>query len=429
MSNFTFWCGGYSVRDIQWLVKALSELKRNEWDPQCPIVFCGDGWQPSVRDQAIVSLLETLRGNTSARKLDIRHSDLDLKAQKSLVHFLQDNKCIESISLQNLREATKPLTIPLELFQKTCLSEIVLSDCILSDAGCCALGQMIGCSEVLRSLVLTKVKTENNGFAPLATALVQAKRLCSLKLDSLSFSLSDANKILSCVERNQSLEELQLDNLDFDHQHAPGLALLLANNTHLRSLSLHRNNLTGDAIEKMVYDGLVKNATLRKLSLSHNPVGDDGARHLVVGLQNNETLQELKLVECEIWQSGTSDLVQSLPKYRGVKRLSLDRNEVGHCGFELLTSLQQNVNVVHVLDTLPRLLQLEQHFVEGVRMRTWTLVDWHLRMNRNKRRFLTETEFCPSLVPVVYGHASADPSTLYHFLRQAPAYCVARPSP
>lgn len=49
---------------------------------------------------------------------------------------------------------------------------------------------------------------------------------------------------------------------------------------------------------------LMKNKSLKYLSISHNKIGDDGVRHVTEGLQQNDSLVELRLYDCEISGKG-----------------------------------------------------------------------------------------------------------------------------
>ena len=49
---------------------------------------------------------------------------------------------------------------------------------------------------------------------------------------------------------------------------------------------------------------LMNNKKLKILNISHNKLGDDGARHVTEGLQQNDTLTELDIHNCKISVKG-----------------------------------------------------------------------------------------------------------------------------
>jgi hypothetical protein len=202
--------------------------------------------------------------------------------------------------------------------------------------------------------------------------------------------------------------------MNLDTTSAPLLACLLRQNKHLTELSLRKNELTGDAIQIIVEDGLVRNQTLTKLQLSYNPVGDDGAKHLIAGLGQNTRLRELCLTQTEIWREGCLAFAQALPLMKGLRKLSMDGNEMEECGNEMFKSLEKNMVIHQVVEGLPRLLR-------GPEKDTWIQIDLLLRTNKANRRILVEPCMPSNLLPRVLQSATSQPDALYCLLRGMPS--------
>jgi Ran GTPase-activating protein (RanGAP) involved in mRNA processing and transport len=414
MSNYPFWYGGYNVADVDWLLNAMSTLNRNLWPADRPVFFDGASWSDRYRQEAAVNIMVALKDNTSARTLIVRNVTLDLKGEKVFNDVLETNAFIKTISLTELRGSHGQLmAVPVSLFRNTTLGELTLQQCSLDQAGSQALGQMLRTSRSLTSLTLRKVSVEGGGLAPIMPGLAESNSLRQLTLGTMELSNSQLNDFLSAAAVNTSLTALRLETMNLDITFAPMLAHLLRQNKHLTELSLRKNNLTGDAIQIIVEDGLVRNQTLNKLQLSYNPVGDDGAQYLIAGLRQNTRLRELCLTQTEIWREGCLSFALALPTIKGLRKLSLDGNEMGECGNEILKSLEKNMVMHQVVEGLPRLLR-------GTEKNTWIQADLLMRMNKANRRVHTEPGMPSNLLPRVLQSATSQPDVLYCLLRGMP---------
>jgi Ran GTPase-activating protein (RanGAP) involved in mRNA processing and transport len=72
------------------------------------------------------------------------------------------------------------------------------------------------------------------------------------------------------------------------------VALALASNTHVDTISLDYNQL-GDEGVKAIVEGLVKNSSVKSLDLEGNKIGDEGAAAIINLLRMNDTLRDVTL--------------------------------------------------------------------------------------------------------------------------------------
>jgi len=418
--NYSFWYGGYKVTDLRWLATALKDLANDEWPRDSPVFFDGQGWDSAVREKAAISLLNALRDNGSATQLILRNANLDLKAEAALKEVFRKNKTLQSISIKNVRNGSRPMAIPSELFENDNLKELHLTQCELDESGCAALGKLIGSSRFLETVTMMNV-TVSGGFFPISDALLEATSLRKLSLTSVAArDVEDPNaelqKLFWAIGRNTSLVSLALEQLSLCRDHASDLAQLLETNRHLQELSLAKNDLNADAVQILMQKGIAKNDALESLSLPYNPIGDDGVAHLVFGLQVNTTLRTLNLFSCEIWEDGCRAFARGLATFDGIRHVNLDGNELESCGDELFESLQRNVRIESISQMLPRMLKNED--TPGV----WHKNDLYFRMNKAKRRYVLEDNLSRSLLPDILssGGATDQPDVLFQLLCQVP---------
>ncbi|KAG5484692.1 hypothetical protein CUR178_07285 [Leishmania enriettii] len=79
---------------------------------------------------------------------------------------------------------------------------------------------------------------------------------------------------------------------------------------------------------------LRSNATVTRLVLDFNPLGDAGVQELCIGLQWNSTLTSLSLQYCGISSVGAGDIASRIVKESNVLVLSLRGNAIGDKGVE-----------------------------------------------------------------------------------------------
>jgi Ran GTPase-activating protein (RanGAP) involved in mRNA processing and transport len=283
----------------------------------------------------------------------------------------------------------------------------------------------------LHKIEFQSADDRRTGVTFLASALASTRSLQVLKLSDLSLIDEDKNVLLERLSLSASatLRVLHLEGMSLGESHAQHIARILSNQiSNLQELWLSKNDLNSLAIETVVTRGLVRNSKLLRLVLSHNPVGDAGAASLAAGLKSNVTLQELRIVDCEIWQSGCSELISAIPYYAALTRLSLDGNDFEECLDRLNTVIEMNVSLVHVLDSMPRLLHTErrQLRLQGASSAScgpYGFLDYYLRLNHAHRRFFVEPNLSISLLPRVLERkeANSDPSIIYYFLRHSPS--------
>jgi Leucine Rich repeat len=429
----------------------MREIYKGSREGTRPIVVGGEELlrRPdiNVHEPAVLGLLASMKAsmkvNETSRRLIIRNARLDLKAQNSLCELLTKNLNLNCIEIHNLRcDAGKRIPVPVELFRNENLTEVHLSHCILSVRACKALSKRLepaDGSKSLSSLTLKKIeflhdhsnKQHSTAMALFASALSSTKSVQVLTLSSLLLSEGDKILLLKGLAGNagQSLRVVHFEDMGLNDAHAPWLArILTSHGSQLNELSLRKNDLGAKAVETIVKHGLCCNSTLRRLDLSENPVGDTGAAWLATCLKDKASLEELKLVDCDIWRPGCLDLALAMPRSSGLTRLSLDGNDIEDCLDRVIDAIKVNFYIVHVLDSLPHLLSLERrmrrpHGGSADVYGPYHVLDFYLRMNRARRRFIVEP-IRPSLLPKLFSEqqANKDPSILYHFLRHSPSF-------
>lgn len=160
-------------------------------------------------------------------------------------------------------------------------------------------------------------------------------------------NLSELEHHLSRLRVNDpSLVELDLANRFLGVQGAEVGSSALISNTHLRVLNLSYNKLEGALVGKLT-KCLEVNASVNELSLSGNPLGEEGAKVVADLLVQNQTIRVLKLFNCGLNDFAALHLANALQANRALEELCLDMNDLTDAAVEMLSkALKRNMTVV-----------------------------------------------------------------------------------
>ncbi|XP_066237682.1 leucine-rich repeat-containing protein 45 isoform X2 [Saccopteryx leptura] len=191
--------------------------------------------------------------------------------------------------------ATQSLTLDTcralgDLLQKeTLLTELILSDCMLSEEGVTLLLQGLCTNTVLRFLDLKGNNLQATGAKTLGKLLRQNKSIQSLTLEWNNLGTWEDAFATFCraLVGNDALRQLDLRNNQISHQGTEELALALKSNTGLQQLDLRWNNI-GLLGGQALVNCLPSNRTLRRLELVGNNIPSDVLRAVEQAMVYNQ---------------------------------------------------------------------------------------------------------------------------------------------
>ena len=184
----------------------------------------------------------------------------------------------------------------------------------------------------IRHLDLTQNSLEDRGAHAMAENLssrncrLESLNLCQNKIRYKgAYHLADA----FVQAKNTSLKRLDLSNNFIGQEGAEAFGVVLRFSYTLYELNLSRNNIGDEGVE-VIARGLRENADtqLRRLDLSWNGIKDDGARNLSYMLRDNSVLAYLNLKSNFICDPGVKALALSLPYSMVLEELDLTGNQM-----------------------------------------------------------------------------------------------------
>ncbi|XP_040312626.1 leucine-rich repeat-containing protein 45 isoform X2 [Herpailurus yagouaroundi] len=194
--------------------------------------------------------------------------------------------------------ATQSLTVDTcralgELLQKEALlTELILSDCMLSEEGATLLLQGLCANTVVRFLDLKGNNLRAAGAEALGKLLRQNKSIQSLTLEWNNMGAWEDAFATFCraLAGNGALRQLDLRNNQISHKGAEELALALTRNASLQQLDLRWNDI-GLLGGRALVNCLPRNKTLWRLELAGNNVPGDILRAVEQAMDHNRDRQ------------------------------------------------------------------------------------------------------------------------------------------
>uniref|UniRef100_A0A8C9VAR3 Leucine rich repeat containing 45 n=1 Tax=Scleropages formosus TaxID=113540 RepID=A0A8C9VAR3_SCLFO len=260
--------------------------------------FCKEvGVEPQ---ESVLTQLQEMRGTAGGSRLDLAGHSLSVDTCAVLGRVLQKD---------------------------TLFTEVVLSDCMLSEEGVTAKweGDWIHFPNE-RILSLFFVKGNNirgTGAEAVGKMLVHNKTLRRLTLEWNALGVWDEAFSIFCegLASNSCLAQLDLRNNQINHQGATELALALKRNSALQELDLRWNNI-GLLGGRAILEALQKNHALVQLEMTGNNIPSDTLKALEQAVEHNMDRQST-LRESRSRSQVLSKEIQNLKEEKGRQFLAL----------------------------------------------------------------------------------------------------------
>lgn len=406
----------HELRIQQWLGRTCRLLGDDRWPVDVPLAFDGSDFRGSSgtsKVKSFVIFFDSISQWRKAKDIKIKNCHLDQEERKSLSDALQLNQSLERLSICNVTSDAgfcisfhHPISKKLNFGS---LQQFTLEKSCINKQDISAFKLFLESSS-LSTLVLRHMKLDDLIEAT-AEWLSRNISLVTLDLSNSCMCVEMVQALLCAISENNHLRSLTLSGCRIGHGSSQELNRLLSKNSTIKAMDLSNNDIDETMISYLVNGSLKNNNILETLVLSRNPIGDEGAQSLVELLTVNVTLKSLSLIDCEIWGRGCMALASGLSEMKALRSLYVD-GDMEELGGVVLDSLQRNVTLRYLWTDRTALL------VDGDR--TWRMVEHYLRLNRCKRRALTENSLPLSLYPRILEEVHGNPSLIYHFLRQKP---------
>ncbi|XP_037373213.1 ribonuclease inhibitor [Talpa occidentalis] len=227
----------------------------------------------------------------------------------------------------------------LALQSPTCMvQKLNLQSCSLTEASCRVLPAALRSMPSLRKLDLSDNKLGDAGLQLLCEGFLDPQcRLEKLHLQCCDLTAASCERLVSAMGTKPGFRELVLTHNQIGEAGARALCRgLAAAPCQLELLNLESCGLTSSNCEDV--GALVDSkASLCHLDLSNNPLGDAGIAQLCSALLGpSSQIKTLWLWECDLTAEGCREVCRVLRAKKSLKELSLADNALGDEGVRLL---------------------------------------------------------------------------------------------
>lgn len=266
-----------------------------------------------IGDNGILAVSAALERNFTVTKLNLQDNSLTHVGAKALAEMLKENCFISQLDIAENRIGAKGLESFGEmLVENTSLQNLGFENCGLHEGYLCKL--LKGDRIVLRVL--------------------------NLKGNELGDE--DAVAMGSFMERNKSLEELDVSWNAIHLRGAAAIAKGLKANNTLRTLCLSRNNISNKGALK-IGEALKVNRYLQVLDVTNCGFNEIGVEEILMGLRANSALEVLKIGRNNLHDYGAYKIIKSVRKlsFCGLKELDLNDSTLDQECIQELDKLMQ----------------------------------------------------------------------------------------
>ncbi|KAL7372594.1 hypothetical protein ABVT39_019030 [Epinephelus coioides] len=249
-----------------------------------------------------------------------------MEPQESIVAQLQESRAAQGsrLDLRGQSLSVDTCSVLARSFQKdTTFTEVLLSDCMLSEEGAKVLLTGLFSNTTVKVLDLKGNNLRSTGAEVLGKLLARNKTLQRLVLEWNALGVWDEAFLLFCegLASNTVLTQLDLRNNQINHHGASELALALQRNATLQMLDLRWNNI-GLLGGRSLLEALQKNKSIVKLEMAGNNIPSDTLKALEQTTGHNSDIQST-LRESRSRTQVLSKEIQTLKEEKGRQFLTL----------------------------------------------------------------------------------------------------------
>ncbi|KAK9529933.1 hypothetical protein VZT92_011479 [Zoarces viviparus] len=249
-----------------------------------------------------------------------------VEPQEGVVAQLQESRAAQGsrLDLSGQSLSADTCSVLARAFQKdTVFTEVLLSDCMLSEEGAKVLLSGLFGNTTVKVLDLKGNNLRSTGAEVLGKLLARNKTLRRLVLEWNALGVWDEAFSLFCegLASNGVLTQLDLRNNQINHHGAAELALALKRNTAVQALDLRWNNV-GLLGGRTLLEALQKNRSIMQLEMAGNNIPSDTLKALEQTTGHNSDRQST-MRESRSRTQVLSKEIQTLKEGKGRQFLSL----------------------------------------------------------------------------------------------------------
>jgi hypothetical protein len=301
------------------------------------------------------ALEEMLSTNTCLKTLSMISCQIQWQDLTAISNGLLMNHTLTELRLESIE--TEPDPIVAALACNSTISSLTLKGCHLEDR------HEPSISTMLQNGTITTLNLSSNNigslgaiglFTTMQSSKVKLERLVLCGNRGLGETITEQNVLAGTTEQalesNQSLKHLDLNDCSLHATIVEAIAISLASNNVLESLSLRRINATVSGVWQLCI-ALQVNTCLKKLTLGDSIILDIiTIEQLNQALKLNSTLESLSLNfdSCFSEENSFEAFIEAVETNMSLKTLSITGLENSHADKINFNRIKQNVSVLTI---------------------------------------------------------------------------------
>lgn len=270
----------------------------------------------------LLAIAAQARKYEAKKAVDILKTSLQLNYFNVISYILQKHPKVQNFSLERCNLAGSARAIKGIFKGVIDFTYLRLAACVLDDAAIISILSGIQANNTLTEVNLEYSQFGDDGASGLGDALKSNSTLKLVNLKASKINDGGAQGLGECLKINNTLTELNLRGNRIGDQGADTLAEGLNSNSSLVVLNL-RQNIIGNDGACSLGKALEVNATLQEINLWNNNIADVGICALAGGLKINSSLTTLHLSNNMVANEGASALAEALKYNSTLNTLTL----------------------------------------------------------------------------------------------------------
>ena len=285
----------------------------------------------------MMKIAEALKDTGTLEKLNLTSNNISQNAATTISTVIKSNTSLREFSISNNKIGTSITAILEALCEIFSLHKLDLSDNHIPEEACKAMASVILNNTELQYLSLS----DNNlgkGTSDIVIALQELDSLEVLELGNVNMPNEVSKELALVIEYNELLSTLKLSGNNMQSS-AVVILKALAKISSLQVLDLQFTQLSEDA-GFYLSSVICNNTGLHELLLDNNNIGE-GLLHVAKALQNLNSLQVLGLGNTNMPMKVSSYLANAIERNKKLSTLQLNNNNLKSSAVIILQALSK----------------------------------------------------------------------------------------
>ena len=265
----------------------------------------------------------------------------------ALSEYFNLDKFLQSLDVSNNNIKDIGLTRILCSFPST-LVRLIATKCCLTCAGAVNISEVLRINKTLKYLDISKNAIGDDGISAISDSLHVNTTLIQLVACYCKFYGKGTESVGIMLRKNAKVKYLDISENHIGDDGISAISDGLHVNTTLIQLVACYCKFYGKGAES-VGIMLRKNAKVKYLDISENPIGDDGISAISDGLHVNTMLIQLVAHNCEFRSKGAESVAKMLQTNKTLKYLDISSNHIEDDGITAVTcSIENNITLTEL---------------------------------------------------------------------------------